>query len=127
MNERSIVAWYLIGILTFGIGFLVWYYKLNKDAKIYADNDTWSPGLSLVAVTLGALLIVPPIVSNWRTWSRVREATGSDGMGAGLQFCFVFLPLVNLAYSGYLQSKLNNAISLHRGAGQAMSFAAAQA
>ncbi|MCW2965416.1 MAG: hypothetical protein JWO17_2668 [Actinomycetia bacterium] len=112
MRERNIVLWYVVSILTFGIGFIVWYYLLNKDAKALANNKAWSPGLSVVAVTIGAILIIPPLVSHWRTWSRVREATNADGLSAGLQFCLIFIPIVNLAYSGYLQSKLNQAVSV---------------
>jgi hypothetical protein len=110
MRERNIVLWYVVSIVTIGIGFIVWYYLLNKDAKTLANNKAWSPGLSVVAVTIGAILVIPAIVSHWRTWSRVREATNADGLSAGLQFCFVFIPIVNLAYSGYLQSKLNQAV-----------------
>jgi hypothetical protein len=107
--RRNIVVWYLVSILTLGIGFIVWHYVVNKDAKVLASNKAWSPGLSVVAITLGAVLIVPPLVSVWRTWSRVREATGADGMSAGIQFLLCFIPLVSLAYYGYLQSKLNAA------------------
>jgi hypothetical protein len=71
IGRRSIALWYVISILTLGIGGIVWYYKLNNDAKALADNRAWSPGLSVLAVTLGALLIVPLLVSQWRTWSRV--------------------------------------------------------
>ena len=112
MKERNIVLWYVVSILTVGIGFIVWYYLLNKDAKTLAHNKAWSPGLSVVAVTFGAILFIPPIVSHWRTWNRVREATNADGLSAGLQFCLIFVPLVSLAYPGYLQSKLNHAMSL---------------
>jgi Domain of unknown function (DUF4234) len=107
---RNIVVWYVVGILTLGIGFLVWYYKINKDAKTLARDKGWSPALSVFAVTVGALLIIPPLVSIWRTWTRVRNATNADGMSAGIQFCFCFIPLLNIAYSGYLQSKLNRAV-----------------
>jgi hypothetical protein len=107
LQKRSIGLWYLISILTLGLGALVWYYKLNADAKALARNKSWSPALSVLAITLGALLIVPLLVSEWKTWSRVREATGADGMSAGTQFCLTFIPLVNIAYLGYLQHKLN--------------------
>jgi hypothetical protein len=43
----------------------------------------------------------------------VREATGLDGLSAGIQFCLTFIPLVNLAYYGYLQSKMNQPIGGH--------------
>ena len=111
IGRRNIFLWYVISIVTLGIMGIVWYYKLNKDAKTLANNDSWSPGLSVVAITVGALIIVPPYVSIWRTWSRVREATHADGLSAGLQFCLCYIPLVNIAYSGYLQSKLNASAS----------------
>jgi hypothetical protein len=115
VQQRNILVWYLLTIVTLGIGGIVWFYKLNADAKRLANDNAWSPGLSVLAVTLGALLVVPPIVSHWRTWSRVRQATGLDGLSAGLQFCLIFIPLVNLAYYGYLQSKLNHAIETRAG------------
>jgi Domain of unknown function (DUF4234) len=107
--KRNIVLWYVLMVVTFGIGALVWYYLINRDAKTLARNDTWSPAMSVVAVTIGAVIIVPPFVSVWRTWSRVREATNAEGMGRGLQFCLAYLPIVHFAYYGYLQSKLNAA------------------
>jgi heme/copper-type cytochrome/quinol oxidase subunit 2 len=120
MKERNILLWYVVGIVTIGIGFVVWYYRLNKDAKDLAQNKGWSPGLSVVAITIGAILIIPPIVSHWRTWTRIREATNADGLSAGLQFCFVFIPIVNIAYWGYLQSKLNHAVGVSYAAGSAL-------
>lgn len=110
MQGRSIVLWYVVGVVTLGIGFIVWFYKLNADAKLLARNESWKPWVSVLAITVGAIVIVPAYVSHWTTWSRVREATGAThDMSTGLQFIFVFVPLVNLAYWGYLQSKLNAA------------------
>lgn len=123
-SKRNVLAWYAISIVTFGIGGLVWYYLVNRDAKQLAGNKGWSPAMSVVAVTLGVVLIaIPPIVSAWRTWSRVREATNADGMSAGIQFVLIFVPLVNLLYMGVLQSKLNAAVE--RGAARAPSAALA--
>ena len=109
-STRNIVLWYALMVVTIGLAGIVWYYKLNADAKRLAGNDTWSPAISVVAITLGALLIVPPFVSYWRTWSRVREATGAEDMSTGLQFCLTFIPFINLAYHGYLQHKLNQTV-----------------
>jgi hypothetical protein len=66
--------------------------------------------VSVLAVTFGALLIIPVYVSNWKAWGRVHQATTADGMSTGMQFCLVFIPIVNIAYLGYLQSKLNGAV-----------------
>jgi hypothetical protein len=109
-SKRNLWLWYLLSIVTLGIAGLVWYYKINKDAKRLAANKGWSPALSVAAVTLGSIIIVPLFVSVWRTWSRVRVATDADGMSAGIQFCLCFIPVVSLAYFGYLQWKLNWAI-----------------
>jgi hypothetical protein len=111
VKPRNIFLWYVLTVVTLGIGGIVWYYKLNADAKRLAQNKTWSPGLSVFAITVGSLIIIPPLVSLWGTWSRVREATQLDGLSAGLQFCLIFVPIVNLAYYGYLQAKLNRAVS----------------
>ena len=32
-------------------------------------------------------------------------------MSAGIQFCLCFIPLINIAYYGYLQSKLNGTVA----------------
>jgi Domain of unknown function (DUF4234) len=117
IDRRSILIWYLLSFVTLGIAWFVWYYKMNADAKHlalrHADTETrargWSPGMSIVAVTLGSFIIVPPFVSVWGTWSRVREGTRSHSMAAGKQFLFCFVPLINIAYSGVLQSQLNHA------------------
>lgn len=113
-TRRNYWLWYLASVLTLGIAAIVWYYKINKDAKSLAGNKGWSPAISVVAITLGSLLIVPLFVSMWRTWTRVREATNADGMSAGIQFALCFIPIVNLAYYGYLQSKLNAAVERER-------------
>jgi hypothetical protein len=114
-GKRNIVLWYVISIVTLGLAMIVWYYKLNKDAKVLARNDEWSPGVSVLAVTVGWILIVPPFVSMWRTWSRVREATGADGLDTWLQICLTYIPYVNIAYYGYLQSKLNGTVDTRAG------------
>lgn len=116
IDRRSIAIWYLLSIVTLGIAGIVWYYKMNADAKNLAlthpDTENrargWSPGMSVVAITLGSLIIVPPFVSLWGTWSRVREGTRSHSMAAGKQFLFCYVPLINIAYYGVLQSQLNS-------------------
>lgn len=110
ISKRSILLWYVLAFFTAGILGIVWYYLINRDAKTLAANKTWSPAISVLAVTFGALLIVPVYVSNWKAWGRVHTATGADGMSNGIQFCLVFIPIVNIAYLGYLQSKLNGGV-----------------
>jgi hypothetical protein len=101
---RGFVPVLLLSIVTFGIYGLVLYYKQNKElAELGKARGTeelgTNPGLSILAVTLGCFLIVPPFVSMWGTWKRqnaARKMFGvTDGMDAGLGFIIylVFSPL----------------------------------
>ena len=84
----------LLSFVTFGIYFYVWYFKTNKElAKLGTAKGTdelgTSPGTSLLAMTLGLFLIVPPFISLFHTWKRLNAATkltGVDGTEAGLGF-----------------------------------------
>ena len=58
------------------------------------DELGTSPGTSVLAVTLGALILVPPFVSVYKTWDRkckAEKATGLVGMEAGLGFLLMIL------------------------------------
>ena len=69
----------LLTLVTLGIYFFVWYYKVNREmsdlgrARGTAELGD-SPGTSLLAVTLGALIIVPAIVSLYNTFQRTQAA-----------------------------------------------------
>ena len=59
----------LLNAVTFFIYGIVWYYKINRElrdfGKAHGDDELGAskPLRSLLAVTLGCLLIVPPLVS----------------------------------------------------------------
>jgi hypothetical protein len=70
-----------------------------------------SPGNSVLAVTLGALVIVPAIVSMWRTSDRIQrtqEVAGVERPAAG-PIIFVLLLLIGPVGVWYAQSELNKA------------------
>ncbi len=92
---RNPLAPALLPFITFGIYALVWYYKINKEmAELGRARNTQelgdSPGKSLLAVTLGALILVPAIISVFNTCKRVETAQRMGGrpepMSAGLLF-----------------------------------------
>ena len=72
-----------------------------------------SPGTSLLAITLGGLLIVPPFVSAYRSFDRIKSAqivAGiTDRVSSGLGFfLFVVEALTFFFFSAmYAQSHLN--------------------
>ncbi|HEV3477945.1 MAG TPA: DUF4234 domain-containing protein [Gaiellaceae bacterium] len=72
---------FLLAIVTLGIYYLYWYYVLNRDLNDYGERLEReenplrvSPGVALLAVTVGWLIIVPPFVSMWRTMARIGRA-----------------------------------------------------
>jgi hypothetical protein len=88
-------------LITFGIYGIFWYYFINREMADFgrARGTTElgdSPGTSVLAVTLGALVIVPALVSIYNTCKRVqataRLSGDRDPMAAGLLFVlYIFI------------------------------------
>jgi hypothetical protein len=90
-NPLGVIA---LSFVTLGIYPIFWYYFVNKEMAELgrarnSDELGDSPGTSVLAVTLGVLLIVPPFVSLYHAWKRLSSGerlTGLSGMEAGLGF-----------------------------------------
>jgi hypothetical protein len=70
-----------------------------------------NPGNSLLAVTLGGLILVPAIVTLWTTSERIQrtqEATAVD-RGASGPIIFILLILISPVGLWYAQRELNKA------------------
>jgi hypothetical protein len=65
-------AWGLV-FLTLGVYGFVWYYKINDEARRYLQDDTIKPGIALLAILLGWIIIVPPFISYYRTGQRIER------------------------------------------------------
>jgi hypothetical protein len=109
-------------IITLGVYFFIWYYKVNKEmAEMGRARNTeelgTSPATSLMAVLFGwILLFIPPLVSEYKTCDRLNKAerlVGLEGMEAGLLFLlWIFLGPVG----HYLfQSNLNKVLQAQAG------------
>ncbi len=128
---RSVVAVPLLTLVTLGIYYFVWYYKINREMADYgrangSSNELGdSPLTSLLAVTLGALIIVPAFVSLYRTFKRVQALQRITGAGEpingwlGLLMLIVFSPILY----AYMQSGLNAAWRTQAGATPASAVA----
>src|SRR5947199_9611424 len=77
---RSIWAVPILSIVTIGIYFFFWYFYINREMRDLgrargAEEELGdSPGKSLLAVTLGALIIVPALISLIHTGQRIQAA-----------------------------------------------------
>jgi drug/metabolite transporter (DMT)-like permease len=108
-------------LITLGIYGIFWYYFTQKElAEMGRVRNTeelgTSPGTSVLAVTLGALIIVPPFVSIYNACKRLNAAeglTGQQGMEAGLLFLlWLFISPIGL----YIyQSNLNKVLQAQAG------------
>jgi Domain of unknown function (DUF4234) len=120
-----------LGLITLGIYTIFWYYYINREAKEYGavqgDEElaNSSPGSSVLAITLGALIIVPAIISYYRTVlrvQRVQELGGAEKVNGWI--VLILILVISPAAAPYIQSTLNKLWerypSLAEGAGGAI-------
>jgi len=109
MKRRNVVAvWLGLPFITLGIYLFVWWYKINAEMGRLDPRNPVSAGTSLLAVTLGAFLVVPPYISVYNTGKRIADRQRTAGLGSscspviGIVLCFFFG-----LYTLYYQSELN--------------------
>ena len=88
---------------------LIWYYRLCKEIGEWSQGRIHtSPGTSIVAMTLGAIVIVPPFVSIAGTMGRIRQCQQMAGLQPQASF-WGFIGRLLLVGYGYkwLTEQLN--------------------
>jgi len=118
-------------LITFGIYYFFWYYFVNREMKDLgisrgSDECGKSPGTSVVAITLGALIIVPAFVSHYNTFKRMNAASRLTGAGEGFDaglglLIWVFISPIAIYV---FQMSLNKVWEAQRGAVAAASAVA---
>lgn len=95
-RRSPFLVWFVWPLITLGIYYLVWWYKINREARDFDPRIEVSPGLAVLAIFPGGIIIVPPYVTAWKTGDRIRRmqiAAGSDSRcnpWIGLILSFVF-------------------------------------
>ena len=119
-----------LSIITIGIYYIFWWYYINREMRDFGrakgTDLGQNPGNSVLAITLGALIIVPAIVTLWTTSDRVQrtqETAGVDRPASGPIF-FILLLLIGPVGIWYVQNELNKAWRAQAGAGSAASLPA---
>lgn len=101
--------WGVFGLafITLGIYAIVWYYKINNELKNYGIENR--PGVATLAVTLGALLLVPPFVSYYKTADRILQAQKRAEAEERIipVLALLLIIVVSLFAFPYYQSQLN--------------------
>ncbi len=98
-----------LSVITLGIYWLYWYYTINDEIRRFGKDDTVRPGIALLAVTLGWLIIVPPFISVYNTSKHIVRMEERLGISQTLSPAInvVLLLLVHIAVGIYSQEHLN--------------------
>jgi hypothetical protein len=102
-----------LSLITIGIYYVFWWYFINREmrdlGRARGRDLGQSPGNSVLAITLGALIIVPAIVSAWRTSARIEAAQETVGIQNRVSGPIIFILLLLIGPVGvwYAQSELN--------------------
>jgi hypothetical protein len=120
-----------LSIITLGIYYIFWWYFINREMRDFGrargTDLGQNPGNSVLAITLGALIIVPAIVTLWTTSDRIQrtqETAGVDRPASGPIF-FILLLLIGPVGIWYAQSELNKVWGAQGGGALPQSAAAA--
>ena len=104
-----------LSLITLGIYYVFWWYFINREmrdlGRARGADLGQSPGNSVLAITLGWIIIVPAIVSLWRTSDRIQRSQEVAGVdrGANGPIIFILLLLIGPVGVWYAQSELNKA------------------
>jgi ABC-type transport system involved in cytochrome c biogenesis permease subunit len=110
---------FVLAIVTLGLYYLYWYYVSNGDLNEYGETleEPSNPlrvsaGMATLAVSIGGLLIVPPFISQWRFYRRIRKAQELAGIDPKINhvlgFVLFLVALVLLPFEiPYAQGHLN--------------------
>ena len=98
-----------LSIITLGIYFFYWYYKVNEEIQRFEHDPTISPTRSLMAILFGWIIIVPPFIALYNTAKHVRAIEERRGLPSLLEpaLVIVFLVLVSVVNGLYIQEHLN--------------------
>ena len=106
-----------LSIITLGIYGIFWYYYANRElAEIGKAHNTdecgESPGTSVLAVTLGAFIIVPAFVSAYKFCKRLQAAERLSGAAPGMDpgLLFVLYVFISPVASYIAQANLNKVL-----------------
>ena len=104
-----------LSIITVGVYYVFWWYFINREMRDFGrargTDLGQNPGNSVLALTLGALVIVPALVTLWRTCDRIQrtqEVAGVDRPASG-PIIFILLLIIGPVGIWYAQNELNKA------------------
>jgi hypothetical protein len=115
-KDRSPATVLGLSFITFGVYYLVWYYKINDEIRRHDPDIKVTPGWSVVAISLGAFLIVPAFISSYTTAARIRQMQLDDGATQTISpvVALLLYMFLGLGYPLYIASQLREHWHGHR-------------
>jgi hypothetical protein len=98
-----------LAVITLGIYYVVWWYKINNEMNNLGIQC--NPTSSVLAITIGGIVIVPPFISYYTTADRIRQAQERTNASERIipVLALLLLVVVNIFAAPYYQSQLNKA------------------
>lgn len=98
-----------LSIITIGIYFFYWFYKVNQEIKQFTGDQSISPGRSLLALIPGFLLIVPPYIAYYNTANHIMKMEQQRGVTSQISPALVVVIGIVFAFAvpPYGQEHLN--------------------
>ena len=121
-----------LSLITLGIYYVFWWYFINREMRDFGRARSTdlgqNPGNSVLALTLGALIVVPAIWTLWTTSDRIQRTQETAGVERGANGPIIFILLLLIAPVGiwYAQNELNKAWTEQASGGSAGSLPASE-
>lgn len=98
-----------LSVITLGVYYFVWWYKINNEMNNLGIQC--NPTMSVLAVTIGSFVFVPPFVSYYTTADRIRKAQDRTNASERIipVLALLLFVVVNIFALPYYQSQLNKA------------------
>ncbi len=109
-RRNPVAVWIGLPLVTLGVYYVVWWYKINNEARRFLNDASINPGVSALAVSLGSLVLVPPFVSAHSTTARIARMQERAGFPPGARanpWISVLLHFVFGLHALYMQMELN--------------------
>ncbi|MEW6058559.1 MAG: DUF4234 domain-containing protein [Actinomycetota bacterium] len=98
-----------LSVVTLGIYFFYWYYKVNDEARRFQRDETISPTRSLMALIFGWVIIVPPFIAMYNTARHVQAMEQRVGLVQTVEPALAIVILIAFLFADglYIQEHLN--------------------
>ena len=98
-----------LSLVTLGIYFVYWYWQVNDEVRRFERDESVDPTRSVLAITIGWFILVPPFIAMYNTAQHVRAIDDRMGIQPALEpaLTIVFLLFVSVGNGVYIQEHLN--------------------